>query len=631
MPSSPSTPIRRAALMLPLLAVLDLLGSPVLYLLPKTVLPILHPALTWSALWAHLVFRVPGATGGILALQWCRSAMWLVSRHPWPNYAITQVPFAVLVLRTVAWPLASPSAAPAARVPTHGSSRWRRPAEYHQTLASVSCTAPGTAGVVVGATARRAWVTRAEVGNPHVLLIGATRAGKSRRVILPTVWCLGHRGESMLLTDPKGELHAACASWLRSRGYEVVLLDLLRPGRGNRWNPLTAVRRAHEAGDAEEAARLAWDMGNTLAFGEQGLGTDPIWPQAAESTIAALALAAALEAPVGRRHPATMYRILADLGGDGEGGAALDRWFRELPPGHPARAAYGTAALSESRTRSSIFTGAAANLRTFADPGVAWLTAQSDHDPAEAGRRPMAIFLLLPDESAARRPIATLYVAQAYGALASLARESGGRLPRPVWFLLDEFGNVGKLPGIAEKLTVSAGRGIGFLLAVQSLAQIDHVYGPRVREIVTGNCDSWLFLRAADEATARAISAKAGTYTVLTRSLSLRPGLVPGSVSGTEAGAARALLTPDEVLRWPLGLSLLLQSGQFPAQQPLCDLSRWRAAAALLRPGAPPPAVPVAPPPTWAPEAPPSDDNAPKSELIPAPPRRVPRQSAFGR
>ena len=481
------------------------------------------------------------------------------------------------------------------------------------------------AGLVVGSDGRRAWTTKPDWGNPHVVVLGATRSGKSRRVILPSIWTLGHHGASLVLTDPKGELHSMTAAWLRSVGYEVVQIDLLRPARGNRWNPLDAVIRAYESGDHEEAGRLAWEVGNVLAFAEAGVGVDPIWPQAEESVIAALALAAAVEAPAGARHPATMYRILSELGGDGEGGTSLDEWFRSLPSAHPARLAYGTAALSESRTRSSIFTGTAAHLRTFADPGVAWLTAASDHDPAEAGRRPVAIFLLLPDEAGARRSIASLYVAQAYSALAAVARDAGGRLPNSVWFLLDEFGNIGRLPGIAEKLTVSAGRNIRFVLALQALAQLDHVYGQHTREIVLGNCDTWLFLRTADEATAAAISRKLGAFTVRTSSQSARIGGVAAQQTLSESATARPLLTPDEVLRWPTGHCLLIQSGEFPADLPLQDLSQWRSASAAFQP-APPPEPRVAEPvPTWVPgqEAPTLTDSDPESpaptEPTPAP------------
>jgi hypothetical protein len=58
------------------------------------------------------------------------------------------------------------------------------------------------------------------------------------------VWVLGHAGESMIVTDPKGERYAHCAAWLRGYGYRVVLPDLprRRPGGtgGTRWYLWTA-------------------------------------------------------------------------------------------------------------------------------------------------------------------------------------------------------------------------------------------------------------------------------------------------------------------------------------------------------------------------------------------------------
>ncbi|MHB1128381.1 MAG: TraM recognition domain-containing protein, partial [Bacillota bacterium] len=125
------------------------------------------------------------------------------------------------------------------------------------------------------------------------------------------------------------------------------------------------------------------------------------------------------------------------------------------------------------------------------------------------------------------------------------------------------------------------------------------VYGEKAAEIVLGNCDTWLYLRTADIDTARAISAKAGTYTVRTLSVQRRPGL---SGAGTEGATSRALLTPDEVLRWPSGQGLLLQAGQFPARLPMVDLSSWRQANGAFRVKEPLSESPrVADVPTWVP------------------------------
>lgn len=456
-----------------------------------------------------------------------------------------------------------------AAVATHGSARWRTRGEWERTLKRQSMDTPTAAGIVVGSERGNTWTTRPSWGNPHVLLIGATRSGKSRRVILPSIWAIGHARESMVLTDPKGELHTMTAAWLREQGYEVIQIDLLHPTRGNWWNPYTAIEQAREQGDTEEAVRLAWELANVIVS-DNGQ-TDPIWPQAEQSLIAALTLAVVCDAPIAARHPATAYRILTELGADG--GERLDVWFRTMPSDHPARLAYGTAALSESRTRSSIYTGTAAHMRVFADAGISVMTSTSDHDPASVGAKPTAVFLLLPDEAPARRTVASLYVTQMYSALTLVARQCGGVLPVPVWYLMDEFGNVGKMPEMAGKMTVSAGRGIRWLLAVQDLSQITDKYGRQSASTITGNCDTWLYLRTAETDTARVISAKAGQYTVRTFSQS-QQSRQPGIVSGlSESATGRPLIMPDEVLRWQQGQSLLLQSGEFAARLPLADLS----------------------------------------------------------
>lgn len=582
---------------LPVLLLVSAAFTPLLYVMPQTIWPPLTPEMTWPEAINWLGELMPNGNYRYTELGF---ALW---RERPPAFWLTQIPLFLISFPVLRWAWRSgwpgQREPKAARWATHGSSRWRRPGELKSTLAPVPTSRPDKAGLVTGSTGKTAWLTKPEVGNPHALVIGATRSGKSRRVIMPTVWALGHTGESMILTDPKGEIFAHTLAWLREKGYEVIQLDLLHPARGNRWNPLAAIEKAHAAGDIEEASRLAWEIGHIMAF-SQGTGNDPIWPQAEESLIAALCLAAAVEAPAGAKHMPTAYRMLTQLGH--RGGESLDNWILSLNHHHPARLAYGTAALSESRTRSSIYTGTAAHLRLWADPGIAWMCSESDHNSADAGTKPTAIFLLMPDEAGARRNIASLYINQTYSALASVARAHGGKLPVPVWFLLDEFGNIGKLPGMAEKLTVAAGRNIRFTLAVQAIAQISHVYGDRAAEILTGNCDTWLFLRCADNETAKTISVKAGTYTVRTQSLQRRHGGWQNSSS--ESATSRALLTPDEVLRWQSGQALLLQAGQFPARLPIADLADWHEASKAFQPAEAAAPIRAGEIETWVPELP---------------------------
>ncbi|APC08593.1 conjugal transfer protein TraG [Moorella thermoacetica] len=483
----------------------------------------------------------------------------------------------------------------------HGTARWRTRKEITRTLTAWDLSGKPPGGFVVGAEAEKGFTAWLDAGDTHCLVIGATRSGKSRRIIMPTIWALARNGQSMLVTDPKGELYAMAAGCLRRQGYRVVLIDLRNPGRGSRWNPLDPVVKALQEENIPAASQAAWDIGNIITYQQPHYG-DAIWPQAQESLTAALALAVADQAPGGAKHLASAYALLTELGSGG--GEKLDAYFRRFPRGHPARAAYGVAALSEDRLRSSIFTGTAAQLRLWGDPEVAWLTATQDHDLAGIGQEKTAVFLVVPDERSTRNVLATLYISQVYQALVDTARENGGSLPVRVNFLLDEVGNLPSIPDFDHRLTVAAGRGMRFLLAVQDLAQLKARYKDAARTI-TGNCATWVYLSTADVETQKIISAKTGQYTVRTESYSSQVRPADYSSGTTEGLAGRPLLLPDEVQRWPAGWALILQARENPARLPLPDIAAWPIAGEL-KPVAidNPDQEVIAAPPVWLPGPP---------------------------
>ena len=482
-------------------------------------------------------------------------------------------------------------------------------------------------GIMVGQGPRpgTAWVL---TDDEHVLLVGSPGSGKSRRIILPTIGVIGMaRRESMLINDPKGELYAYTADWLRSRGYRVVRIDLRQPSRGNRWNPVKAVADALAAGRWDAASALAWDIGHLFAWSSEYKGGDPIWPQSQEALIAALVLGVAQGKPPGpfaddpelaariaakvakapwpnadTMHMASVYQSL--ISGE-SGGRRIDEWMRLLPEGHPARSAFGPVSLSTDKTRSSILTGAGANLRLFGDGEVAWLTSAQDHDLADLGRRPTAVFLVIPDERGTRYPLATLYIQQTVQALTQLADNNGGRLPVRVNMLLDEFGNLPQLRDWDHTVTVCRGRGIRLLLALQDLAQLKRHY-QEAAQTIKGSCRVWLYLLTADLDTAKEISGKLGEYTTFGETQSMpkvywTSSTVPGHATNTQTLMKRPLLLPDELLRWPEGQALVLQARHAPARLTLPDLSAWDVFRQIQEPISQAPERAVRAPTVWRP------------------------------
>ena len=109
-----------------------------------------------------------------------------------------------------------------------GYARWATSREYKKELTKVDIKADTlpTAGVPMISDGKHMWV---DAGEDHYLIVGATGSGKTVIVAKPTIKLLAKASESIIVTDPKGELYEATANMLKEKGYNIVLLNFRDP------------------------------------------------------------------------------------------------------------------------------------------------------------------------------------------------------------------------------------------------------------------------------------------------------------------------------------------------------------------------------------------------------------------
>jgi type IV secretion system protein VirD4 len=83
---------------------------------------------------------------------------------------------------------------------------------------------------------------------------------------------------------------------------------------------------------------------------------------------------------------------------------------------------------------------------------------------------------------------------------------------RPILFLLDEFPRLGKIPAITDALATLRSKKITICLIVQSLAQLDMIYGHDTRKVIADTCAYKAILSASDADTQEYFSKLVGTY-----------------------------------------------------------------------------------------------------------------------
>jgi len=412
----------------------------------------------------------------------------------------------------------------------------------------------------------------------HSLCIGATRSGKSRHVVLPSISALALAGESMVMSDPKGELYQYTYPFLKKLGYEVVCLDFKHPTKSDRYNFLQPILDELEQHNIPKAVELTWDLTASLVGEAKG---EKIWTNGEASIIGSSIMSVAYE----NRHEnkkkyqnmTNSYFFISEMCKTIGKSMPIIEFNKALAEDHPAKALLNISEVAPSKTRGSFYTAALTTLRLFTSPLINSMTSASDFNPEDLGRKKMAVFIILPDEKTTYYPLASLLVSQLYERLVNVADDRGGRLENRVNFLLDEFGNFAQIPDFATKLTVGGGRGIRFNLFLQSLSQLDEKYGKEVSKTIQGNCETWLYLQADDLETLKTISEKLGKYTVQTYSLSASQTKYSNPSSSQSINlTGRELLTPDEIRLIKRPYQLVISRND-PCIMYSPDLSKWKA------------------------------------------------------
>lgn len=346
-------------------------------------------------------------------------------------------------------------------------------------------------------------------GETHSLVIGATGSGKTQMVINPLVNLLAKKGESMVITDPKGEIYEQNGEMLRNLGYDVIVVNFRDPKEGSCWNPYTLPYKYYKEGNQDKANELLNDMAINIATDEKA--DDPFWTNSAADYLTGLSLGMFEDASEDEVSISTVNLMMTV--GDEKIGAStyLKEYFKMKDPAGPAAInALGTINAPQD-TKNSIDSVLKQKIKVFAvTQNLAEMLSRSDFDMETIGERKTAVFMIIQDEKTTYHALATIFVKQCYESLIAVAQRHGGKLPVRTNFLLDEFANMPKFKDITTMITAARSRQIRMTMIIQNFAQLKQVYGNEDAETIRGNCGNILYLLTGELSALEEISKLCG-------------------------------------------------------------------------------------------------------------------------
>ena len=373
----------------------------------------------------------------------------------------------------------------------NGYSRWAKKREVKCQLKKVDPKAytADAAGLVVMNNGKELWVDN---GEAHNIIIGATGSGKTQAVVFPLVQSLAKHGESMIITDPKGEIYEQTATMLRERGYNIVLLNFRSPQNGNGWNPMSLPYNLYKEGNTDKAIELLEDLALNILYEEKNGNADPFWEKSAADYFTGLALGLFEDATEEQINLNSM-NLMSSLGEERFGGPNnnyIKEYFNAKDPSRPAYVNASGTVFSAEDTKQGVLSTFKQKVKLFASrDNLSEMLCRSDFDMKEIGRQRTAVFMIVQDEKKTLHPLATIFIKQCYETLIDVAQESGGKLPYRTNFILDEFANMPPLKDVTTMVTAARSRLIRFTFIIQNYAQLTQVYGKENAETIKGNCN----------------------------------------------------------------------------------------------------------------------------------------------
>ena len=377
-----------------------------------------------------------------------------------------------------------------------GYSRWAKEKEIKESknvekilISDEKTAAAGTPLIYKG---NEIWVDN---GENHTLVIGATGSGKTQSVILPTVKILAKKGESMIITDPKGEIYEKTSEMLREKGYQILLLNFRDPQEGNAWNPLSLPYEMYKSGNQDKAIELLDDLALNILYEENSGNADPFWEKTSADYFSGIALGLFEDAKPEEIN-INSISLMTTVGEEKFGGSTyVKEYFNSKDPASAAAINASSTIMAPNETKGSILAVFKQKIKLFASrENLSEMLSHTDVDLETIGQKPTALFIVIQDEKTTYHSLVTILLKQVYETLISVAQKNGGKLPVRTNFLLDEFANMPPLKSVTTMITAARSRQIRFTMIIQNFAQLDQVYGKENAETLRGNCGNLIYL-----------------------------------------------------------------------------------------------------------------------------------------
>ena len=331
--------------------------------------------------------------------------------------------------------------------------------------------------------------------NNHDLICGPSGKGKTGGYVNPN---LLNPSESMLVVDTKGLLYRQHTENLKKKGFKVTVVDLLNPKNSTAgYNPLAYIRKDRRGNYSQKDIK---SVVASIMF--ECHKDDPYWCMSARKYLAMLVSYVLEFLPKKDRNMTAVVALHQELCA----GNMLDilTVAADVKPNSMFAGSFKqVVGLKESaKTWACVLDFASTALDVYDVKELNVLWTKKTVEFKDLGREKQVLFINISDMDRTYDGILNLLYLQALEALVTEADKNlNGRLKQPVRFIMDDFTSGAPIKDFDKIISVIRSRDISVSLIIQSLSQLETLYGLGEAKTILNNCDHFLYLGGQDKDT----------------------------------------------------------------------------------------------------------------------------------
>lgn len=325
---------------------------------------------------------------------------------------------------------------------TYGTAGWMSPKDMHTVLDIKPIHE--TTGTIYGSLKKdKNKIVSLPVNtrlNQNTAVYGISGSGKTTSFVINEIFQCISRGESIVMTDSKGDLYSTTADYARSKGYTVRLFNLVDPAHSDSWNCLDEIE-----GDQLRAQTFVGTIMSNTSSGKD----DYFWNNCEANLLKTVSLYVELDKDCKQKNMGVAYDLFSkDM-------RELEEMFGRLKENHAAKRAYNLYRKSAEKVSGNVAMGLGNRLQVFQNDMIRNITSYNEIDLSLPAKEKCAYYVVIPDQDRTFDFLSSLFFSFLFIDTIRYADHNlncRGKCDVPIKILFDEFNNIGMLPDFQDKI-----------------------------------------------------------------------------------------------------------------------------------------------------------------------------------